>query len=65
MSKGNPLINGLSPVTRGSDGTVAGFPDVCLTPGPSGPMPLPYPNIAKSDSLEDGSRSVTIDGAPV
>jgi hypothetical protein len=59
------LVNGLSPVTSESDGTVAGFPDVCLTPGPSGPVPVPYPNIAKSDSLKDGSKSVTINGAPV
>ena len=23
-----------------------GFPDVCLTPSPAGPVPIPYPNIA-------------------
>jgi hypothetical protein len=23
-----------------------GFPDVCLTPTPAGPVPVPYPNIA-------------------
>ena len=23
-----------------------GFPDVCLTPTPAGPIPIPYPNIA-------------------
>lgn len=23
-----------------------GFPDVCLTPSPVGPVPIPYPNIA-------------------
>ncbi len=28
-------------------------------------MPVPFPNIAKSDSLKGGSRSVCIDGAPV
>jgi hypothetical protein len=22
------------------------FPDVCLTPSPAGPVPIPYPNIA-------------------
>jgi len=66
MSKENTtLINGLSPVTSESEGTVAGFPDVCLTPGPGGPVPVPYPNIAKSDSLKGGSKSVTINGAPV
>ncbi|MFT5506585.1 MAG: hypothetical protein ACI8XC_004313 [Gammaproteobacteria bacterium] len=25
-----------------------GFPDVCLTPTPVGPIPIPYPNIAVS-----------------
>lgn len=23
-----------------------GFPDVCLTPSPAGPVPVPYPNVA-------------------
>lgn len=27
-------------------GTDTGFPDVCLTPSPAGPVPIPYPNIA-------------------
>ncbi len=27
-------------------GTDTGFPDVCLTPTPAGPVPVPYPNIA-------------------
>jgi len=27
-------------------GTDMGFPDVCLTPSPVGPVPIPYPNIA-------------------
>lgn len=27
-------------------GLDTGFPDVCLTPTPAGPVPLPYPNIA-------------------
>jgi hypothetical protein len=59
------LVNGMSPVTKDSGGTVAGFPDVCKTPGPAGPVPVPYPNVAESDSLEGGSRSVTINDAPV
>ncbi len=25
-------------------GTAMGFPDVCLTPTPAGPIPTPYPN---------------------
>lgn len=27
-------------------GLDTGFPDVCLTPSPAGPVPIPYPNIA-------------------
>lgn len=27
-------------------GIDTGFPDVCLTPTPAGPIPIPYPNIA-------------------
>ena len=27
-------------------GVDTGFPDVCLTPSPAGPVPIPYPNIA-------------------
>lgn len=26
-------------------GVDTGFPDVCLTPSPAGPVPVPYPNI--------------------
>lgn len=27
-------------------GLDTGFPDVCLTPSPAGPVPIPYPNMA-------------------
>lgn len=27
-------------------GMDVGFPDVCLTPSPAGPVPVPYPNIS-------------------
>ncbi len=27
-------------------GVDMGFPDVCLTPTPAGPVPVPYPNVA-------------------
>ncbi len=27
-------------------GMDSGFPDVCLTPSPNGPVPVPYPNTA-------------------
>jgi len=56
-------INGLSLAHRGSDGTaVATLPDVCKTPSPGGPVPLPYPNIAVSRDLAAGTRTIRVDG---
>lgn len=40
----------------------ATVPDVCKTPSPGGPVPIPYPNIAKSDSLNNGTTTVKADG---
>lgn len=41
---------------------VAMAPDVCKTPSPGGPVPVPYPNVAKSSDLARGTKSVTIEG---
>nr|WP_240359629.1 DUF4150 domain-containing protein [Pyxidicoccus trucidator] len=38
------------------------LPDVCKTPSPAGPVPIPYPNIAKSSDTAKGPKSVTIEG---
>lgn len=43
---------------------VAMAPDVCKTPTPGGPVPIPYPNIAFSRDLADGSQSVKVEGNP-
>lgn len=59
------LVNSRSPVTQKSSGTVITGPDVCKTPTPGGPVPIPYPNISKSGDLAKGSKSVKINGAPV
>jgi hypothetical protein len=40
----------------------ATVPDVCKTPSPGGPVPIPYPNIAKSDMLDKGTKTITADG---
>jgi len=29
--------------------SVAAFPDVCKTPSPGGPVPIPYPNLGGQD----------------
>ncbi len=43
---------------------VALSPDVCKTPSPGGPVPIPYPNIAMSSDLSDGSKTVKVEGNP-
>lgn len=63
--KNNVGVNGQSVVTKKSNGTVTTFADTCKTPAPSGPIPIPYPNIAKSSDLVSGSKSVEINGASV
>ena len=72
-----PLLRRRRPAHRGpprrsdstfaieSEGKVVGFPDVCMTPSPGGPVPIPYPNLAQSKDLENGSKRGLINGAPV
>jgi hypothetical protein len=48
---------------KGANGIAAAtVPDVCKTPSPGGPIPLPYPNIAMSSSLSDGTTTIKADG---
>ena len=59
-------VNFLSVVHQDSGGVTIAFPDVCKTPAPPGPpIPLPYPNIAKSSDTAKGTTSVKCDGQPV
>jgi len=58
-------VNNRTVVHAGSSGIVSGFPDVCKTPSPGGPIPIPYPNIAQSSDTSDGSKDVTMDGNPI
>jgi hypothetical protein len=54
---------GNSLVHKGSDGvSTATLPDVCKTPSPGGPVPVPYPNVAFSSDLANGSTTVKADG---
>ena len=39
------------------------FPDVCKSPSPAGPIPIPYPNIAKSSDTSKGSKTIKADYA--
>lgn len=49
-------------VHKGSNGMSTAFPDVCKTPSPAGPVPIPYPNIAQASDAADTSTSVKADG---
>lgn len=49
-------------VHKGSGGQSIVFPDVCLTPTPVGPIPIPYPNIGKSSDTSEGPSTVKVDG---
>ncbi|WP_185232776.1 DUF4150 domain-containing protein [Teredinibacter franksiae] len=59
-------VNGtnLSLVHKGSMGIVKStLPDVCKTPAPGGPIPIPYPVIVSmSQDLKKGTKSVKVDG---
>ncbi len=55
----------MSVVHQGSSGVTIAFPDVCKTPSPAGPIPIPYPNIAQSSDTAKGSKKVKCDGNPV
>jgi uncharacterized Zn-binding protein involved in type VI secretion len=53
-------------VHKGSNGvSMATVPDVCKTPSPGGPVPVPYPNISQSSTLANGTSTVKADGMMV
>lgn len=59
--KVNGVANSL--VHKGSNGiSMATIPDVCKTPSPGGPIPIPYPNISQSATLDKGTTTVKADG---
>jgi hypothetical protein len=59
--KVNGTANSL--VHKGSNGiSMATIPDVCKTPSPAGPVPIPYPNISQSATLDKGTTTVKADG---
>ena len=50
---------------KGSGGMSLVFPDVCKTPTPAGPVPIPYPNLGQSSNTLQGSTQTTADGQPI
>ncbi|MFY2560377.1 DUF4150 domain-containing protein [Corallococcus terminator] len=61
----NTGVNKLSVVTKDSGGVTTAFPDVCKTPSPAGPVPIPYPNVAQSSDTAKGTKKVSVAGNPV
>jgi hypothetical protein len=60
------VVNKLTVVHKASDGVAtSGSPDVCKTPTSSGPVPIPYTNVAFSKDLVKGSETVQADGQPI
>ena len=47
---------------KDSGGMSMVLPDVCKTPSPAGPVPIPYPNIGKSSDTSEGPSKVKTDG---
>jgi Domain of unknown function (DUF4150) len=57
------FVNGRGLVHQTSGGLSTVFPDVCQTPTPGGPVPIPYPNIGKASDTASGPASVIVDGS--
>jgi hypothetical protein len=47
----------MMPASTKMAGMCQGFPDVCKTPTPAGPVPMPYPNIAQNAMMDPGSAT--------
>ncbi|MDX8350501.1 DUF4150 domain-containing protein [Cognatiyoonia sp. IB215446] len=57
------VVNSLGLTYKSTIGiSTATIPDVCKTPSPGGPVPIPYPNIAQQSSLKGGTKTVKAKG---
>ncbi len=57
------LVNSLGLTYKSTIGmSAATIPDVCKTPSPGGPVPIPYPNFADQSSLKNGTKTVKAKG---
>jgi hypothetical protein len=59
------FVNSKGITPKSSGGMSVTFPDVCKTPSPGGPIPIPYPNIGKSSDTSKGSKKVKMNGNPI
>ena len=57
------VVNNLGLTYKSTIGlSTATLPDVCKTPSPGGPVPIPYPNVADQGSLANGTTTVKAKG---
>jgi hypothetical protein len=57
------LVNNLGLTYKSTIGmSMATLPDVCKTPSPAGPVPIPYPNAADQSTLKNGTTTVMVHG---
>ncbi|ATB41053.1 hypothetical protein CYFUS_006515 [Cystobacter fuscus] len=60
------IVNNLTVVHKQTNGVSFAFPDVCKTPAPPAPpVPIPYPNVARSSDAAECAQTVTADGNPL
>ena len=62
MGKSTVFANGQGISSTNSGAVSVSGPDVCLTPMGNTQVAVPYTNIARSATLADGTKTVTIDG---
>jgi hypothetical protein len=48
------------PASTCGGGQCMGMPDVCKTPSPAGPIPIPYPNIAMCNMANPGTAATKV-----
>lgn len=58
-------VNNQSIAQKSSSGVTMAFPDVCKTPFPAGPVPIPYPNVGKAGDTSSGTKTVKTSGSAV
>ncbi len=58
------------PASTKAGGMAFGIPDVCNTPSPTGPIPLPYPNIGQLNTADEvvdkvliGNKEIVVEGS--
>ena len=56
------FANGMGLSHKRSGGVSTVFPDVCKTPSPGGPVPVPYANVGRSADVDRGSKTVKVQG---